>query len=288
MGPVVVPLDESALAEEAIPWAAALARAEHRPVHLVSVQPPAAAFWELADVDPRLPIQAHRETLHAYLNQLRRLDALKGLAVTVDVLDGEVVAQIRWLGDRVEAGMVVLTTRGRGGLGQGGIGSVAARLVQMLPVTVVVIPPGAPFMPPAAILVPLDGSDESAVALAPARKLASGLGATLHLLRVIDPDIAWGLPEEEQARFLAAVRKRASYYLTTVAAAGEVTAVGDGRAAETILDYAGENGCRIIAMATHGRATERRSELASVADAIVRVTNRPVMLVRVQPAEADG
>jgi nucleotide-binding universal stress UspA family protein len=284
MGPVIVPLDESALAEEAVGWAAAIARAQGRPMHLVSVQPPADAFWEVADVDPRVPIQAHRETLQGYLDQLRRLDVLKGLPVSVEVLDGRVVPQLRWLVDRTEAALVVITTRGRSGFRPGSIGSVADKLVRTLAVPVVVVPPGAPFIPIDAILVPLDGSDQSAHALQPARELARGLGATVHLLRVIDPDIAWGLPEEEGARFLAEVRKQANDYLASVAAAGEVTAVCDGRPPEAILDYAGESGCRLIAMATHGRSEQLRLELGSVADAIMRVTDRPVMLVTSPPA----
>ena len=287
MGPVIVPLDESALAEEAVGWAAVMARAQGRPMHLVSVQPPADAFWEFADVDPRVPIQAHRETLQAYLDQLRRLDVLKGIPVSVDVLDGRIVPQLQWLVDRTEAALVVITTRGRSGFRPGSIGSVADKLVRTLAVPVVVVPPGAPFVPIDAILVPLDGSDQAALALPGARELALGLGATVHLLRAIDPDIAWGLPDEEGARFLAEARKRAECDLATVAAPGEVAAVREGRAPEVILDYAGENGCRLIAMATHGRSEQLRLELGSVADAIVRDTDRPVMLMRVQPADTS-
>lgn len=288
MRPIIVPLDESELAEEALPWAVVFAKATGRSLHLVSVQPPADAFWEFADIDPRVPIQAHRETLHAYLEQLRRLDVLRGLPVSVEVLDGSVVPQLRWLVERTEAALVVVTTRGRGGFGVGSIGSVADELVRTLPVSVVVVPPGAPFVPIEGLLVPLDGSEQSALALPQARELALGLGATVHLLRAVDPDMAWGLPEDEGALFLAAVRRRAEDYLATVATAGEVTAVRDGRAPDAILDCAGENGCRLIAMTTHGRSSQQPLELGSVADAIVRVTDRPVLLVRVQPAEAGG
>jgi nucleotide-binding universal stress UspA family protein len=249
----------------------------------VSVRPPAAASWEFADVDPRAPLQAHIETLHASLEQLRRLDALRGLAVSTEVLDGDVVAQLTWLVDRTEGAMVVLTTRGRGGFGLRTVGSIADRLVRTLEVPVLVVPPGAPQVPIEAVAVPLDGSPQAERVLGLARQVASGLGANVHLVRAVDPDIAWGLPDDEAEAFLAEVRRRAEQYLDAVALPGETIAVCEGTAADAILDYAGEHGCRLIAMTTHGRSARERQELGSVADAIVRLTDRPVLLMRVAP-----
>lgn len=242
MGSVVVPLDESTLAEGAIPWAAMLARAQGLPVQLVSVEPPADASWEFTDVDPREPLKAHRGTLTGYLEQLRRHDALADVPVTAVVLDGDVATQLRWLINRTEGAFVVITTRGLAGFGLRTVGSVADRLVRTLPVPVVVVPPEVPVVAVGALLVPLDGSPEAEQVLPLARKLALGLGATLHLVRAVDPDLAWGFPDEAGTALLAAARSHADSYLARVAASGEVTAVCDGTAVDAILGYAGEHG----------------------------------------------
>ncbi len=285
MDPILVPLDESPIAEDSIPWAAAIAKAQGRPVHLVTVRPSADAYWEFADVDPRTSVEAHRQTLNDYLEQMRHSEALNGLTVSAEVLDGPIAPQIRWLADRIRASLVVMTTRGRGGFGRPGVGSVAEKLVRTLRVPVVVVPPDVPYVPVESILVPLDGSGESERALAHARALANDLGAALHLLHVIDPDTAWGLSDEEAGRFLDAMRGRAQNYVEGVALAGEHAAVVEGRVPDAILDYAGDQGCRFITMTTHGRRPEPELELGSTADALVRVIDRPVMLITAPPAE---
>jgi nucleotide-binding universal stress UspA family protein len=285
MGPIIVPLDQSDLAEQALPWAALVARAQGRLVTLVSVRPPADAYWEFVDVDPRPSREAHHETLLNYLEQIRRSRHLAGLTVSVRVLDGDIVPQLEWLTDLARASLIVLTTRGRGGAAAGRVGSIADRLVRTAGVPVMVVPPEVPYAPVEAILTPLDGSVGATSVLAMARELAHHLPATIHLLHVVDPDLAWGLPEEEAADYLDVLKLRAQAYLGSVALAGELTSVAEGRTPDAILDYAGENGCRLVAMTSRGRAAEQRRELGSVAAAMLQMIDRPVLVLRVANGE---
>ncbi len=145
------------------------------------------------------------------------------------------------------------------------------------------------------ILVPLDGSALSEVALTHAEALEPKLGATLLLLRVANvsatimaatgPDTGMVAPDlideviedqEEDARgYLERVTQR-------VKDAGcEVSwQLVEGSPAQAIIETAKKNNCDLIAMATHGRSGLQRAVLGSVADAVVRDSHLPVLLIR--------
>ena len=98
------------------------------------------------------------------------------------------------------------------------------------------------------LLVPLDGTVESAVALPTARAMARATGATFTLLRVVPAD-------EDQG-----ARREAQHDLDGIAA--ELTAGGlmartivrIGDPAEQIVESAPADATDLIVMRTHGRA----------------------------------
>lgn len=281
MSRVLVPLDESPLAEEALPWAAAIARARSQAVHLVSVYPFEEQFWELANIDPSNPLAHARESLQHYLGTAWRSPHLAEVVVTTEVRVGEVAAEIADAAEQGDADLIVITTHGRGGFDASGRGSVADKLVRTARVPVLVVPPGAPKAALGSLVVSLDGSSDAERALAPARALAEAAAAQLHLLRVIDPDVGWHLAEPELQSLEDALRTAADASLAGVSQPGDVAAVVRGKVADTIIEYANEHACDLIVMATHGRAGKLRLELGSVADRVVRLANRPVLLVPV-------
>jgi nucleotide-binding universal stress UspA family protein len=129
------------------------------------------------------------------------------------------------------------------------------------------------------VMVPLDGSELAQVALAHAVDMCRAFGATLVLLHVRDG--RKGSPEASR-RYLEFVRKRH-------ASAGipiEV-AVREGPVAEVIVRAADEERIDVIAMATHGRSGLQRVVYGSVAEAVLRSSAKPVLLVRVAGADAD-
>jgi nucleotide-binding universal stress UspA family protein len=58
--------------------------------------------------------------------------------------------------------------------------------------------------------------------------------------------------------------------------------VGIGRAAGVIVTWATQCGADLMVMATHGYGGFRRWALGSVADAVLRTTTMPLLLVRAQ------
>jgi nucleotide-binding universal stress UspA family protein len=132
------------------------------------------------------------------------------------------------------------------------------------------------------LLVALDGTDEAAVALAPALALARSTAARLTLLRAV--------PLDQDA----AASNEAHAYLDRVAAdlgSGDVAgavAVRRGQPAEAILAAGRDLRADLIVMATHGRSGVGRAILGSVAETVLAGTRVPVLLVRPGGHEARG
>ena len=137
------------------------------------------------------------------------------------------------------------------------------------------------------ILVPLDGSELAEVALPYAEELAVKLGAGIELLRVVT------LPAySEPTGGLYAVEKEvalssgAKDYLEKVGFSlkekgiAEQSDVKCGTAADEIIEYASKDEISLIVLATHGHSGVTRWALGSVADKVIRGTEKPVVLIR--------
>jgi len=141
------------------------------------------------------------------------------------------------------------------------------------------------------ILVPLDGSAFSERALPVAVSLARGSGATLHLVRIhvppTRPPISLeGMPvidEDQDSRCWEAERAYVTRIREELGPRSELAtriAVLNGPVAEVLAIYAAFNRVDLIVMTTHGRRGLARAWQGSVADALLRRSRVPVLLVR--------
>jgi nucleotide-binding universal stress UspA family protein len=135
------------------------------------------------------------------------------------------------------------------------------------------------------ILVPLDGSQLAERALAKAVDLAPSAGdPTLLLLRAAEAT-AWPGADMtgEQVRV---VREAEQYlaglktYLSNRGIDNVDTSVWYGPPASAIVEAARVGKADLIVMSTHGRSGLGRLILGSVAEAVVRGTTAPILLVR--------
>jgi nucleotide-binding universal stress UspA family protein len=146
------------------------------------------------------------------------------------------------------------------------------------------------------IVVPLDGSELAEQALPHAEALARLTGAPLHLVRVIDPThlgtpLGTLLSTDAVALELLLEEERiaAREYLGRIE--GDLrdrrhavtVEYRPGRAADELLAAAQPGD--LLVMATHGRSGLGRWFVGSVAEAVLRQSWVPVLLVR---AHADG
>jgi nucleotide-binding universal stress UspA family protein len=147
------------------------------------------------------------------------------------------------------------------------------------------------------LMVPLDGSIFAEHALPAAIDLARRTGATLHLVRVHQPPV---LPSPDapvivDVDWVESLRAEELAYLDRVAAShveptglGFVKRLVNGFPADALSAYVQEVGIGMIVMTTHGRGGISRFWLGSVADALVRQSRTPVLLIRpreVEPAD---
>jgi nucleotide-binding universal stress UspA family protein len=280
---IVVPLDESPLAEEALPWAAALARAIGCSLHLVSVWTYDPELFERAGLESSATPRRIADALNEYLARLAAGETLAGLKVTTEARIGSVLEELVEVVADSDTSYVVLTSHGRGGLRRLIQGSVADGLVRSVDTPVLVVRPGATRVALDRILVTLDGSETSEQALPPARAIAAASNAEVHLLRVVNPFGETVMPGFVGGADLGEITQHladaAQLYLSRLAEPTEKAEVRFGRPLEVVLDYARDNRCDIIAMATHGRGGVLRLALGSTADAVMRAADRLVLLI---------
>lgn len=318
---LLVPLDGSAVAEQAIPVAGRLARATGGKVVLVRVvSPPADADYGAsllqsasAELDPgvHLALKAARQ----YLEGAAFSSALTGANTEVVTTVGLAAAMIVSVARTRGIDLIVMVSQNSADVTRCALGSVAQTVTRHAPVPVLVLhhQPGPGDLFPAnarplRVLVPLNGSQLAEAAIAPAAHLAAALASpeqgTMHLVRVVNPDSPAGevLDTTTKGRllhqaqvYLASVAERLRQGIAAelkLAVTWSVTLHTDVARAiiQTAQDGEGAEGaCRgsdLVALATHGRLGFQLLALGSVAERLLAETCLPVCIIR--PEDAAG
>lgn len=293
---ILVPLDGSAFAEEALPTALAIAARESARLELVIAHEvlPAYRVQGAPPRDSRLDNEIREERsryVDAIADWARRSTSVP---VTATLVAGPIVTTLaEHIGTRVD--LVVMTTHGRGGLSRLWLGSVADGLVRRVAVPVLVIQPGgsgARAQPPgsfARILLPLDGSPFAEDAIEQAVALG-GHGAEYRLLKVVPllvtevlvakvADVVHAEAEAERVQ-MEAYLQHTAHRLRSRGLRVETRTLVHHQPARAILEYAADQGVDLIAIATHGRGVAGRLLVGSVADKVLRGATVPVLIHR--------
>lgn len=290
--PILVPLDGSALAEQALPFAEALADVSESPLLLLCTSYVAnMPGLDAAEEQVRLVTEAE-----LYLRRVASRLKKRGIAVETSAPYGP-AGQVIVREARVRrAWLIAMATHGRGGLGRALYGSVADRVIRQAPVPVLLVrawhagDSRARLIGTGPILVSLDGSAYAEESLPFARMLASLLRARVLLVQAIPPldtaltpdGMAVALFTEDRTDAEQAARKRLARLATGLMAQGIAAEVivRHGDPAATIAAVAEEQGAALTVLATHGRTGLDRLLLGSVAERVVRHGATPSVLVR--------
>lgn len=143
------------------------------------------------------------------------------------------------------------------------------------------------------ILIATDGSPAMGAPIDHAIGQAELNGAALHALYVVDVRSYLMLPEDTATRVagllqeagegaIDAVRERFGASGSGLEFAGEVRV---GVPHEAILEYADDHDVGLIVVGTHGRTAEQNRLLGSVAEAVVRFAEVPVLTVRMREVD---
>lgn len=297
---IVLPLDGSPVAERALPYAAALAQLVGAPLHLVRVIDPIhpdSITGNLLAADAlalELWLEGERVAAREYLERVQGNLQDAQVPVTVACQEGPTVDTL--LAMTQPGDLLVMATHGRGGPARWFLGSTAEAVIRhaTVPVFLVRADESVPSqLVVSRIVVPLDGSARSEEALPMARDLARRLDIPVHLVTVIDVskiaalDIAVSAVsadrlEDNLIQMFTEAENHLARACDFLGDAG-ITATTDVRHGEPGLAMAGvmQPG-DLIVMTTHGRTGPARWLLGSVAEAVVRRSTVPVLLIRVE------
>ena len=308
---VLVPLDGSTIALQVLPYAKVVAKSTGASIGLVQalnefptellsgltashgdkdrVPRPSTVAWEQAKAGVR-------QTAQSQLDDTARQLRAEGFVTTTAVVEGDPADAIVQEAEKDAGTLVAISTHGRSGVGRWVMGSVTDKVIRQSKNPVLVVRAREGEVTSAAprlrqVVLPLDGSARSAVAVDHAMALAKALKVGITLLRSISP-MAYGdtfadyvptMYEDLAGEIEADVRDYLSHEAQQLRKAGVATVVEkaiDGYPATAILEEVGETGDSLVVMATHARSGIGRWVLGSVTDRVVRHGNGPVLIVR--------
>lgn len=297
---ILVPLDGSTFAEQALSVAADIAARAKATLNLVLVHQASSVVagpGEPVVLDPGIDERLRSEEggyLAMVQGRIARGDTLK---VVTQVIEGPVADAVAGYAHDHAVDLVVMTTHGRGVFSRFWLGSVADRLVRQLEQPLLLlrpVPTGATPSTPALrkILLLLDGSPHAEAMIEPSVQLAQTFGGELTMVRVVErlapiwlpmPGVA-PVPESdamphrqlEATRYLHEVANRLRVRGLPVTTAVEVAP----DPVSGITEFAERERMDVIALATHGHGGPVRFLLGSVADKLVRSATMPLLVWR--------
>ena len=313
---VIVPLDGSKLAEEALPLGISLAQkaASAGVVQLVQVipsLPQTIVYFPDSDMTSRELYDAYQASAMGYLKQVKKQLYQTGVSVETHVLDGHAGRTLAKWANREEVSYLVMSTHGRGGISRWALGSVTDQVLHLIERPLIIMRPQTVSDTPLVelsggtlnvtdlpqlkrIVVPLDGTPFAEQVLPHAKKLARAYDAELLLFRatslmssgVIGSDVA-----VLETKMIEINRNKARDYLKGIRFNLEAEGfkvrvkVGVGQPTDAILTYAKQVDADLIAISTHAPGAIRRMVMGSVADALIRAGQVPVLTTKTDTKE---
>ncbi|HLJ36588.1 MAG TPA: universal stress protein [Ktedonobacteraceae bacterium] len=307
---ILVPLDGSERAEQAIPVAARIAKATGGSIVLLQVIEQVTAYdmysVRSSFVSPQ-EVEAAITKATDYLNSTTQKDELEGVGIQVEVLAGAVAPTICAFAESTSADMIVMSSHGYTGFKRWFLGSVADVVSRSATVPVLILREGEllptdKFQNESSLraLVMVDGSPLSEAVIEPVAHLVAALAApatgTLHFLRVVNFPVTFGqgksqanfsmefIDQEEQAArtYLASLMEqlgKGSVAPLNLSLTASVAASSD--VAHTIVEASEspENEYALLAMSTHGRSGWKRLVIGSVTQRVLHSTKLPMLIV---------
>lgn len=292
---ILLAVDGSEEAFQAARTASALARKTGSELHVAYVEPlpdpyalPEASIHH-PEMRDEIRAMARREATDRLATEARKVEALGEVAGTHPRI-GRPDVEIPQLAEEMGAGLIVVGSRGLGFVRRALMGSVSQSVVRHAHVPVLVVREGDEVLADR-ILLAVDGSKESSLAVEAAAELSAKTGAEVHIAYVLPtPAQLYGphyYSPEMKDRLLEQAEEKSHEFLDRQArkveeGGGRVagTHLASGRAEAEIVRLAGVLGAGLTVLGSRGLGGVRRALLGSVSDAVVRHAHNPVLVVR--------
>ena len=313
---ILVPLDGSGRAEQALPVAAKLAHASGAAITLLRVVDTSPVSSPSADAKPLL-LQSVSEAdirfAQSYLDSIAASDLFNHIHVATRAVAGLVSPTIISEATTQQADIIIICSHGLTGVSRWTLGSVAEKVARYGAFPTLVLHEGGSMLDKTTsvrVLVPLDGSSQSEVALGPAAQLATALSApeqgALHLLHVVKPtsttQVVKGMTSDINDS-PANIRMAKQYLDSTLRSAasspGDIASyeklattslvVSNSDVAHTIIQEAEHSSgsttrnADIIAMTAYGNNGPQRWALGSITERVLHSTRLPLFIVHPAP-----
>lgn len=290
---LLVPLDGSANAEAALPFAALIPSER---ITLLQTENPAAGIGMPGPGDIQAWRAERQREMDAYLSA--KADELRARGRTVDTVAAWADPAAEIIGQARPDDLIVMTTRGQGGAVRALFGSVADRVARHGNANTLLIRVADGQRPDpmvARLVVPVDGSDLADEAIPVAVALGQDLGVCIHLVRVVPDDAVRDAVRggpfvstdtiESWRRQAASDAERDLEETARAIRNQDCDATlevrfGDPREQLVAALKPGD----LLVMSSHGRGGLGRWMLGSVADHLVHHAPAPVLLVRARGA----
>jgi nucleotide-binding universal stress UspA family protein len=296
---VLVPLDGSALAECALPWALAVVQAFGARLTLLHVLEPPALSTATSHHHDAVDWQMRRAEAQSQLVRIHRDLGARELTSGIELLEGRPAEQIINFARAQGADLVVLSSHGEGGLTGWALSSTALMLIARIHTSLLIVPAHRTQgqrlgeLRLRRILLPLDCSPRAECALPLAAVLARRHGAELILAHVVpepelprrlslsaeDLAIASQLTEQnrrEGERYLGDLRER----LIRQELAVSTRLVVSSRTVRAIRALADDDGVDLVVVSAHGHTGDARERYGSVTARLLEQTTRPLLMLQ--------
>ncbi|MFB6085544.1 MAG: universal stress protein [Halodesulfurarchaeum sp.] len=220
----------------------------------------------------------------------------RGIESTSKLLEGRPADRIESVATERSDPVIVLGRQGRSSISRRVLGGVTERVLGSAVAPVLVEPgdgPDEPTLPPSAILVPTDGSENAERAFEQVAELAGETGARVHVLSVLDLQQSGGVfdaggldpefvnrQEEVSRNAVESGRERLLALDPSIEVSTDLERSSDfDGVSGVIASYADSRDIDLIVMGSHGRSNVKRQVLGSVTATVIRSVNVPVLVV---------
>jgi len=288
---ILVPLDGSALAEQAIGHAIAISQVFSAELLLLRVvtettgTPRDCIDWQL-----------QRRQAAAYLEQVAERLRATGLRIRQSVDEGHAAEVISRFCRDQNVDLIVLCRFGRGGVTDFGRGSIAQKIIASAPASVLLVGPTPKADPTDVevryrrVMVPVDGTPGSEWAMAMGAMIAQPTGAELLMVQAIErPQLPARMPMNQEIRELSErmhhfIKREALRRLSELKAqlpadlnvTTKVLVAGDiARALHATAEAADAD---LIVLSAHGKPGDHHWRYGSVCEPLLNHTMRPLLV----------
>jgi nucleotide-binding universal stress UspA family protein len=295
---LLIPLDGSDTAEAVLPYGRTLARSLEIPVELLGIVDTSVLDNRVfrGSEDSETIIAATVRSSEEYLNRIAKTFPADNVSCTVETGKAEDVI-IEKAGS--DATLTAMATHGRSGIDRLIMGSVAEKVLRSAINPLILIraseeadSEGLAVLK--SVIVPLDGSELAETVLSPVVQLANALKLEVILLRAyqIPMNTYAGMEDSypiDYEKISVALKEEAQSYLERKVAELKRNgieklsfAISEGSGAGEIVALGRRTPKNLIAMCTHGRSGVKRWVLGSVTEKVVRLSEDPVLIIRLQ------